>query len=244
MNNPLLIAVSAYAGDAIQVENNMPLYQQHGAPVLILSPTDAPITALTSNPQGVYYYQEGQAEWAGPKSLERHKAFLRHLLSLPYDWFLFHDADSICLRPELPSYLFENPNVHFSNEVADLNPGASALPKLAMQPPYTFSRAVLVRLVEVLDRPAMSYYVPVKEEHMPVPTHCIDHLQLQLVYAAGIAHRSYPDGASFETRSPVGLAAMQDQVANHGKVFLHSVKDAGTLAVLQDARRIYLSKHP
>lgn len=242
MNNPLLIAVSAYAGDVTQVENNLPIYQQHGAPVLVLSPVDAPIVVLASNPQGVYYHQEGLAEWAGPKSLERHKAFLRHLLLLPYDNYFFHDADSICLRSDLPAYLFANPNVHYCNEVADLNPGASALPKIAMQPPYMFSRAVLVRLVEVLDRPAMSYYVPVKEEHMPIPTNCIDHLQLQLVCAAGIEHRSYPDGASFETRSPTGLAAMQDQVANYGKVFIHSVKDAGTLAILQDARRSYLAK--
>ena len=46
MNDNTLVAVSAYAGDLNQVQNNMPLYRHHQCPVVILSPSDAPITAV------------------------------------------------------------------------------------------------------------------------------------------------------------------------------------------------------
>lgn len=238
----ILVAVSGYRGDQHQIENNFPCYHHHRVGVLILSPEDAPITALAGNPEGVYYRQCGSAEWAGPKSLVRHALFLRALLETPYTHYLFHDADSVCLSARLPRYLLDHPNVFWSNEVQDTNSGASLLPKMALQPPYFFSREVLERLVDVVDRPAPSYCAPVSEGGMPLVTNCIDHYQLQLCHAAGVPHFSFPDGRSFETGSDVGLAEMARNVRHNGVIFVHQVKNRPVLDRLMAERLAFRAK--
>jgi hypothetical protein len=236
----MLVAVSAYAGDQHQVEANFPCYRHHGVGVLILSPADAPILQLAGNPEGVYYKSCGTVGWAGANTLTRHAEYLRALLETPYTHYLFHDADSVMLSPRMPRYLLDHPNVFWSNEVQDTNTGASLLPKVALQPPYFFSRAVLERLVEVVDRPAPSYCSPASEGGMPIPTNCIDHYQLQICHAAGVPHFSYPDGRSFETRSDVGLAEMARNVRLNGVVFVHQVKSRPVLDRLILERAAYL----
>lgn len=238
----MLVAVSGYAGDQHQIEANFPAYRHHGVSVLILSPEDAPITALAGNPEGVYYRSCGAAEWAGARSLVRHAAYLRALLETPYTHYLFHDADSVMLSPKMPRYLLDHPNVFWSNEVQDTNTGASKLPKIAMQPPYFFSREVLERLVPVLESPAPSYCEPESQGGMPIPTGCIDHYQLQLCHAAGIPHFSYPDGRSFETSSDIGLSEMARNVRYNGVVFVHQVKSRAVFDRLMAERQAFLNR--
>lgn len=225
LNPDTLIAVSAYAGDCHQVENNLGTYLHHGCPVVIFSPTDAPITSV-SDPRAICL-QDGLRGWAGPHTLQRHVKFLQLLLKFPQNLFLFHDADSVCLSPGLPRYLYESPDLVWSNEVIDTNPGPSYLPKIAMQPPYFLSRTTVEKLLAANSCPATSYYgEPISPDGwpMPFPTECIDHYMLQLTYGAGLAHRSFFTGASFETASSTGLETMSELVRAHGKVLLHSIK--------------------
>lgn len=240
MNENTLIVVSAYAGDQHQVDALYPVYRHHGCPVLILSPTDAPITALSGNPEGVYYHQLGRAEWAGEKALERHKLFLAHLAVLPYDRFLFNDADSCCLSARLPDELWDGSC--WSNEVADTNSAPSKLPKIAMQPPYAFTKSVVQRMLPILDKPAMSYSTVTAEGELPVPTHCPDHLQLQLCHAAFVHHKNFRHGVSWETKSELGIHEMSRRV-REGTIFCHSVKSADRLHRLMAARMLYIQQH-
>jgi hypothetical protein len=228
MNANTLVAVSAYAGDLPQVQALAPCYLHHRCPVVVMSPVDAPITH-EQVPWAASVVHAGKKEWAGPDSLIRHGLFLRELLRQPYDFYLFNDSDSVCLSPKIPSYLYEKHRTHFSNEVLDTNPGHSLLPKIAVQPGYFFSRWVLQKLVSVLERPAVSYTAPGAHENLPVPTSCIDHFQLQLIYAAGLDHQNYLDGASFETVSRHGLETMAHHVRDLKKNFVHSVKSAAVL---------------
>lgn len=233
MNEDTLIAVCGYRGDKHQVQNNLPLYLHHGCPVVVLSPSDAPITFL-SDPK-VHCQWFGRKGWIGAHTLERQRLYFEAMLKFPQKYFLMHDADSIMLSPKIPDYLYRS-DVWWSNEVLDTNPGPSYLPKLAFQPPYFFSRVVLERMYAASHRPAPSYYGPPINPDgwpMPYPTECLDHWFLQVVYAAGVAHRTFPDGASFETASPHGLAVMSGLVRQHGKTLLHSVKTKRALDTLR-----------
>lgn len=240
----LLIAVSAYAGDQHQVESNLPCYRHHNVSVLILSPEDAPIQQLAGDPRGVYYSFAGKAQWAGPDSLVRHKRFLEMMLAAPYDRYIFHDADSVCLSSNIPEYVWSS-EILWSNEVPDTNPSPSLLPKLALQPPYALTRRVLQRLVEAADRPATSYTSQETPDDwpLPIPTGCIDHYMLQIAHAAGVEHRSFLDGASWETGSDIGLREMTRKVRDDGIVFIHQVKSASVLLTLLGAHEIFKKNH-
>ncbi len=240
MTENLLVAVSAYAGDADQVNTNLPLYEHHGARVLILSPADAPINSVPTLGR-VECMQAGARGWAGPHTLVRQRLFLELLSRQSAEFFLLNDSDSFCLSPALPECLFAEPGVFWSNEVTDTNPSPSLLPKIAVQPPYFFSRAVLEKFLQFADKPATSFTAPSPEGWpLPIPTDCIDHWMLQVVCAAGIPHRSFQDGASFETKSEHGLATMVEHVELHGRIFLHSVKEKAAVLRLLAARRNYV----
>jgi len=238
-NDNTLIAVSAYAGDLHQVETNLPVYTHHKCPVLILSPSDAPITKV-SNPR-IHCKWDGLAGWIGPHTLERHLRYLKILLSTPQEYFLFHDADSVCLSARIPKYLYAEPDTIWSNIVTDTNPGPSYLPKLALQPPYFLSRKSIHALLAAANDPPVSYYAGVSEhDGCPIPTNCIDHFMLQLAVGSGLPFKSFPDGASWETSSEVGLNEMARR-ARSGVVMIHQVKSEKVLRRLYAEHRKFRS---
>lgn len=234
----LLVAISGYSGDQHQIQSNWPVYSHHKAPVLILSPKDAPIGKIHDSRN----FSAGLKGWIGPHTLKRQVLFLRELSNQAADFYLFHDADSVCLSPTIPKYLYDTPGVFWSNEVTDTNTSPSLLPKLAFQPPYFFSRRVLRALIRTSATPAQSFTILTAQGTMPLPTECIDHLMLQLVYAAGLQHRSFPDGSSWETASEVGLTQMSEHVRKLGKIFIHQVKTRPVLYRLMADRAAHLKK--
>jgi hypothetical protein len=238
MNEKTTIAISGYSGDQHQIESNWPVYAHHQRPIMILSPGDAPVQKI----HDAKMVQAGKKGWIGPHTLERQRDFLRILLDSQGEFFLFNDADSVCLSPEIPKYLFDSPEIFWSNEVLDTNPSPSHLPKLAFQPPYFFSKSVLRSLVRCSGTPALSFTQPTAQGSMPLPTECIDHWMLQIVYAANISHRTFPDGASWETTSEHGLNLMSEQVRAHGKIFIHQVKTKSVLDRLMADRNIFQSR--
>jgi len=243
MNENTLVAVSAYAGDVEQVKNNMPLYVHHKCPIVILSPDDAAIERM----RGCICMTAGKKCWAGKLAIDRQIKFLELLAHFPYEHFLFHDADSICLSPELPKYLYDQPDMLWANEVPDTNPGPSKLPKVALQPPYFFSKKVLLGLVATKDNLPTSFYGPdITPEGwpMPFPTNCPDHLMLQLACGSGFPYFNFHTGASFETASQFGLDTMAGLVREHGRVLVHSVKKKEALDRLVSEHYIYRKFHP
>lgn len=230
MNENMLVAVSAYAGDKHQVENALPQYLHHGVPVVVFSPEDQPIKSV-SCPE-VECRQAGLAGWIGPHTLERQVLFFKLLVDYPQDWFLFNDADSVCLAPQLPEYVFGSTSLFCCNLVTDTNPGPSLLPKLACQPPFFFHRKVLLQMIEGARRgPATSFHGPPVNPDgwpMPFPTNCIDHFLLQIAHSGEVIYRSFLDGASFETGSEVGRNTMTE-LARQGFCFLHSIKTKDVL---------------
>lgn len=242
LNADTLVAISAYAGDRHQVENNMPYYLHHQCQVVLFTPEDSPID--NGMHPGVICYKAGKKGWIGPQTLERQRIYLEALLKFPQKYFLFNDSDSVCLSAKLPDYLYATPDVIWSNEVLDTNPAPSRLPKLALQPPYFFSRTAVEEMLKASKNLPTSYYAGVSGYNdLPVPTECIDHWMLQVACGSGCVHHSFFTGASFETDSPHGEDTMVDLVRNHGRVLVHSIKRKPVLDRLVQAHGQYVRHH-
>lgn len=227
MNAHTLVTVHCYAGDALRVINNMPCYLHHGAPVIIFSPADAPVEIT-----GLICRRAGKRAYIGQDSLDRQLLHLKTALEYPFDYFLLNDSDSLCIAPEIPPYLYaEFGSMIWSNEIGEPRPHLSALPKIAMHPPYFLSRASLEKMVASAGRVTMH----------PI-TQYIDHYMLQLAYAAGLEHKSF---LSKESPAMVKYAnsddAQSNSIRNHGRVMLHPVK---TVEFLERWRTDYRERFP
>lgn len=190
MNEETLIAVFGYGpsehkpedwgyshkGDVDRIYMLMPYHVKHECPIVILSPEDAPIKSLGDH----ICRHAGRRGYIGQESIDRQKKHLKLLLEYPFEWFLLNDADSVCISPKIPEYLFRERRTFWSNEAVDPRPHKTDFPKLALQPPYFLDRAALQALVDVFNQVAMDPITPY-----------IDNYMLRLVCAAGVEHRPY-----------------------------------------------------
>lgn len=235
MNPDTLVAVSCYAGDVGQVTGNIEAYVHHQTPVVIFSPEDSPVDL-----PGWDCRHAGKRAYIGQDSLDRQRKYLEILLTYPHKYFLFNDSDSMCLSAEIPRYVYDSPDVVWSNEVVEPRPHASSLPKIAMQPPYFLSRALIQRMVGVADRIVIHPITPY-----------IDHYMLQLVCEAGIFHKNFLEAGEPWTKvnrmgEPWGESwgEMSGRVRYHGRVFVHPVKSSDHLHRLLAHHRAYAQEHP
>jgi hypothetical protein len=233
MNSDTRIAICCYAGDQHQVIKALGVYLHHKCPVVVLSPEDS--KAEIRYP-GIENRFAGKRAYIGQDSLERQRLHLELLLTFPENWFLVHDADSVCLKPELPTYLYQDPVTLWSNLVHDGIPEHQpayppGFPHIAFQPPYFLSR----RTIEVLLTGTAGLQA---NPTMPF----IDHYMVQLALQSKCPYRSFKDGAS----CPIGFEwpnefkLVSDGVRHHGLIFLHSIKKAETLNYLVKMRKDYV----
>lgn len=223
MNYRTLVAVCGYGptappskdwahdlkGDAFEIEAMLPFYEHHKCPVIILSPKDAPIKTMGPH----ICRHAGVRGYIGQVTLDRQRDYLKILLSYPskWEWFLLHDSDSVCFTPEIPGYLYEDKNIIWSNELDEPRPHLSVLPKIAMQPPYFFSREALVLMLSVSDR---------IKAHPITPY--VDHYMLQLACEAKLKHRNYVKGTVTMLHPVKGVRAPD------GTLVLYDIRDGKT----------------
>lgn len=143
MNPSTLVVVHCYAGDQQRVEDFLPQFLHHECPVLILSPNDAPVDIRHP---GVTCRSAGMKGWKGPDTIYRQIAHWEIAAEYEADHYLMHDADSICLTPELPRYLYEeDPEIFWCNVIGTYY--------YNYEPPYFFSRNNLLRMIDVAHNP-------------------------------------------------------------------------------------------
>lgn len=237
MNENICVGVCCYAGDANQVVSNIESYAHHQTHVIILSPEDSPVKF-----PGWDCRQAGKRAYIGQDSLDRQKRYLEILLTLPHQYFLLNDSDSMCLSPEIPIYVQDRPNVIYSNEVTEPRPHASPYPKIAMQPPYLFSRQAAEKLLTVADR--------IKAHEI---TPYVDWWMLACSCESGLEHRDF---SKHEVGNPVihkdtmGAAwgepweALSNRVRINGRIFVHPVKSKDHLDRLFAHHREFRRTHP
>ncbi len=179
-NPGVLVTVHCYQGDQANVRAWLPLYLHHGRPVLVMSPEDSPV--VIEHPQ-VRNYSGGPRAYVGQKSMDRQRNHLEHLVQQPFDWFLMNDADSVCLAPDLPDFLFERDDVLWSLHAGDWRNHPTPYPRIGLHPPYFASKKVLKKLLTVADDPKVKAH--------PI-TPFIDWYMLALACESGVEIPAYP----------------------------------------------------
>lgn len=227
MNESTIVAVHCYAGDAHQVTNAMGLYQHHGCPVVLLSPEDSGVQLpMTINRSG------GSRAYTGMVSVERQARHLEILLEYDAEHYLLHDSDSVCLSPELPRYLYDEPDTVFYNAcpTADYfkQLGVSWPVTTVFQPPLFCSRTSIEKMLAVYDEAVAD---------LPEFGQLIDWWFEAAARRAGLATKPFPDGISRPIWQLYETARIYAMVRCRGVVFLHSVKDPEILDALHRAHQ-------
>lgn len=236
MNEDTRIAICCYAGDQHQVIKSLGQYLHHQRPVVVLSPVDSKAEIRYA---GIENRFGGLRAYIGQASLDRQREHLRILLEFPENRFLIHDADSVCLEPKLPDYLYAEPDLVWSNVVNDGIPEhqpayPQGFPHIAFQPPYFLSRKTIEAMLAVAGRLRANPTMPF-----------IDHYMVQLTLEAGLSYRSFLNGVSCPiSGDPVSARIAENAVRNEGLVFIHSIKRLEDLEMLISARQHYVRTHP
>ncbi len=231
LNPQTLVSVHGYYGDSAQIRNALRYYEHHQCPVVIFSPEDSPILRMGPH----ICRTAGRRAYIGQLSLDRQYAQMRCLLDYPFEWFLANDSDSLCISPKLPEYLYEDPEILWSNEVSDLmhqRQPSYQWPRLAFQPPYFFSRSVL----EAMLRTQRTFLT---DQQTPF----IDWLMMAIAIAGNIKHQNFPHGVSCPSSDYNTRRYMCDRVANHGAVMIHSIKTPIALQEVVSARHQHSRSH-
>lgn len=240
MNPDTRIAICCYSGDQHYVIKALGNYLQHKCPVVVLSPEDS--KAEIRYP-GIENRFAGKRAYLGQDSLDRQRLHLEELLKFPENYFLIHDSDSICLSPELPRYLYDEPNAVWSNLVNDDIPEHEkefatrpGWPHVAFQPPYFLSRQTITALLSVADDPRVK-----ASPTMPF----IDFYMVQLTMVAHLPYRRFPHCVSCSDSPllPAGIEIISKQVREAGAVFIHSIKRHENYLRLLKDREAYLKNH-
>jgi len=231
-NPDTLVAVNCYQGDAWLLKAFFPEYLHHGCPVLVLSPEDSKVEVVHD---GVESLSAGLAGWKGPQTVARTIVYWKIIAERSERWVLLHDTDSVCLTPELPDYLYEDPDVLWSNEIGD---GAEK----NFLPPYFMSTDTLRRMVKATEEDpsdrarelarAATSGDPFEGgwEGCDAP----DALYVAVAAQLGLEHRSYPDGSTpWHPNWPAEENNVASDVANRGARMIHGAKDRGTLDILK-----------
>jgi len=224
LNPRTLVSCHGYFGDSAQIKNMLRYQEHHQCPLIIVSPVDSRIDRM--GPHICRF--AGQRQYIGQLSLDRQFAQLRLLLDYPFDFFLANDSDSLCISPKIPDYLYHEPDVFWSNEVSDLMHARRPeyqWPRLAFQPPYFFSRAVLERMVATQGTFPTDMQTPF-----------IDWLMMAICVAGKIPHKNFRDGISCPTSDFNSLRHMCNHITQRGAVMLHSVKRPQALQEIVSAR--------
>lgn len=233
MNEDTAVVVHAYAGDVHQVVHALPQYLHHEAPMLVLSPADAPAIV-----EGVECRQGGLRAYTGHVALGRQREHLQMLLDRDESWFLLHDSDSVCLEPVLPEYLYADeetvwynaaPTARFIRARHGPESLIAEIPEV-FQPPLFFSRKALERMLEVAEA-AMA--------RCPPWARVIDWWFAYMAREAGLSYQAFPLGISRPIWALYEIARVYTSVRCCGTTILHSVKSPEALDLFVTARAEY-----
>jgi len=229
LNPDTRVAVCCYAGDQNQVVDMLDIYLHHECPVVILSPEDAQVEI-----SGVENRFGGERCYIGEKAIIRMRKHLEILLSFPENYFLIHDADSFCLTPIIPKYIYDEPDALWTNIKIDDSPQQQAFypegfPHIAFHPPWFLSRKTIEALLAVADDVTPN-------QNMLF----IDYWLIQLAIKAGIKWRGFPNAISFPTYDPFFAGAAWDAVRYRGTTFVHAVKTREICMQLMHANSLFI----
>src|ERR1035437_77503 len=229
MNENTRVAICCYTGDQDRVIANFEMYQHHKCPIVVISPKDA--KAWESPDHDSRF--SGLSAYTGQKALDMWREHLKTLLTFPENFFLLHEADSMCLEPKLPDYLYAEPDIFWVNLVDNCIPQQQefypeGFPRVAFQPPWFLSRKTITALLAVVD------------DVTPNLNMLYDYWLVQLAVKAKLQWRGLPGAISYPTAEPFWAGAAWDAVRHRGVTFVHAIKTHDVCTQLRAARRSFL----
>jgi hypothetical protein len=254
MNPSTHVSVHCYEGDGHQVQDAMELYLHHQCPLTVISPVDSRVTIKDIDCQFAGHREGSVRRWrffnetedrtvtAGSIANQRQIEQMKLLLAYPENFFFMNDADSFCLSPQLPQYLYDRSDIIWCNYVEDPlevnQPGYASyppeFPHFAMQPPYFLSRRSMEQMIAVADQCPPNDVMP-----------WIDHFMLQLAFKAGLrVHRFTDSVASDVDRYPENLPETLRLIRDEGRIFVHSSKSPVTWHPMIEARHAFVQQFP
>jgi len=230
-NPETLIVVHCYEGDAGLLQNFLPVFEHHERPVLALSPEDSKVAI-----PGISNASAGEKGWKGPQTIHRQLAHWK--LALGHEsnsqWFLLNDADSMCLDPQIPQFLYEDLSILWANVLCHENEHLETdCPNL--NPPYFMHRGVLENLVGVAeeirdDIPQDAFLEP--HDWGQAIDGFYTHLALDLLKQP---YANYPCGITTWPRGRPDLF----KFASQGACMVHGVKNVPDLTLLLTNYRMW-----
>lgn len=230
MSNNILLSIHCYDGDSHIVNFMLKQHEKLNFPIIIMSPEDSPVKGNNSH----LCLQSGRKGYTGYHTLERQKLQMERLLEEHhFDYYLMHDADSVCLCSELPDYLFSD-DCFYSNIVSDhfhRRPLGWSLPRIAFQTPYFMSRKILKKFIDAA-RNFNSTNIP---DH---GTAFIDFWMMKIAVDNNIPYKNYLDGTSCPAYpfGSDGHLHHRELISLFGHKFIHAIK---TESVLDDLVSLY-----
>ena len=232
LNPDTRVAICCYEGDHRQVVQSLGLYAHHQCPITVLSPEDSKVE-ITHPALDITNLSAGKRAHIMQESLDRQREHLKLLLTFPEKYFFIHDADSLCLDPKIPAYIYAEPDLVWSNVQPDAIPEHQPefppdWPHVAFQPPYFLSRKTIEALLAVADKVTTSLVMPF-----------IDFYMVQLTMAAGLGWKNYLTGVS------VCMSPQEDEVLDAIKadVYMRGMK-IGLARIRAGANIIHSVKNP
>ena len=236
MNPNTRVSVHCYAGDGRQVREMLAHHLTHECPVTILSPDDSRVEITQP---GVDSRFGGKQQSIGPLSIQRQREHMRILLTYPENFFFMNDADSLCLSPKLPDYLYNEPDTLWSNVVWIEGQGERnesdhrRIPNIASQPPYFASRRTLEALLAVPEFPYLNSY-----------DGFIDHYMTRAGVESGVVWKGFEGGISAAlSMNNNELQRAQVRVRHCGSIFVHGVKTPRFWQPLVEAHKAWVADY-
>lgn len=238
MNPDTRVAVCCYAKDGHQVAEMLDLYLHHECPVTILSPENSKFEIQHPRIDNRF---GGKRCAIGQDALDRHREHLRILLTYPEEYFLIHDSDSVCLSPQLPDFLYAEPDILWSCLVTDETPHQQkfyreGFPHIAFQPAWFMSRKTIEAML-----------ARVAHENLPANPGLsfIDYWLVELALEVGRPYKGIPGALSLPLSDDNPPAKEQGlEAVRNGAIFIHSVKGARHVAPFIAARAEYVAANP
>lgn len=196
-------------------DRHLPYWRAHGFPLFVACPTDSVVNT------GIPMFTIGRRSHHDAMANYRFRKTLEFLATVPSDWFVIHEYDSLCLEPVIPIILFEHGRI-MGNVFQNNDPNFEG--SQFIHPPLLMDRETLLKIVSV------GQDVPDEAEHG-----FWDRWLGLVCDRGGIEVCGYGNlGFSRNTIEAVDYSIARARVRD-GAVMIHGVKTAKVLQGLQEA---------
>jgi len=118
-------------------------WKKHGLDTVFYSSKDS----WPQNTYGCELYKMGKSGHNGKHAIDKHVMFLRHMLSLGYEWYLINDYDSINFIN--PTEIIDEPNILGNVFYQDITEQSIWQSPMYIHPPYIIHKSIIDKILNL-----------------------------------------------------------------------------------------------